>query len=256
MAISFLIGFVIWTMYVRSQALQPPSRSWAESAHCDVIYCCANWPIHGFKMPTHESRSKRALHNSQVLRIMLSRQITVQNALFRILKAWFERALHSQRVKSGFQIRKGSESRSETAFGTWFAPLWTGPVFNGNPTKKFHITMVHCYWKTMIVACVGSLDSPLFFLCHKFGTVCEFDRKRKPSNQEHCLSRVEYLGNDPVTPPMMSNYIEASRDTYPFFGVTLTRIHHNKINHILIQTSYKGQKGVKYDGKLEITESL
>ena len=48
--------------------------------------------------------------------------------IFRISKAWFERALHSQRVKSRFQIRKGSESWSETAFRTWFTPLWTGPV--------------------------------------------------------------------------------------------------------------------------------
>ena len=47
--------------------------------------------------------------------------------LFRVSKAW---ALHSQRVKSGFQIRKGSESRSETAFRTWFVPLWTGPLFD------------------------------------------------------------------------------------------------------------------------------
>ena len=46
-----------------------------------------------------------------------------------VSKAWFERALHSQRVKSGFQIRKGPVSaRSETAFRTWFVPLWTGSV--------------------------------------------------------------------------------------------------------------------------------
>ena len=29
---------------------------------------------------------------------------------------------------SGFQMRKGSESRSETASGTWFSPLWAGPL--------------------------------------------------------------------------------------------------------------------------------
>ena len=50
-----------------------------------------------------------------------------------ISKAWFERALRSQRVKSGFQIRKGSESRSETAFGTCFVPLWTGPLLIHTP---------------------------------------------------------------------------------------------------------------------------
>ena len=43
--------------------------------------------------------SERALH-SQVLRIRLSRRIMIQNAPFS--KAWFERALHSQRVKSCF----------------------------------------------------------------------------------------------------------------------------------------------------------
>ena len=78
-------------------------------------------------MRMHESHSERAL-SSQVLRIRLSRQITIQNALFRFSKPCFERVLHSQRVKSGFQIRKGSESWSVMAFGTWFAPLWTGPI--------------------------------------------------------------------------------------------------------------------------------
>ena len=72
-------------------------------------------------------------------RIRLSTRITIQNTSFfrvskRVSKAWFERALHSQRVKSSFQIRKGSESRSETSFGTWFIPLWTGPMFTIIPT--------------------------------------------------------------------------------------------------------------------------
>ena len=108
---------------------------------CEVIFCsycavCADWPrtAHISKMRTHESRSERALR-SHVLRTRLSMRITTQNALYftfqkRVSKAWFERALRSQRGKSGFKIRKGSESRSETASGTWFVPLWTGPVFN------------------------------------------------------------------------------------------------------------------------------
>ena len=58
----------------------------------------------------------------------------------RVSKAWFERALRSQRVKSGFQIRKGSESRSETAFGTWFAPLWTGSLL-------FKYSKYSCGWQ-------------------------------------------------------------------------------------------------------------
>ena len=49
------------------------------------------------KMHTHKSRSERALR-SQVLRIRLFRWIMIQKCPFR------ERALRSQRVKSGFQI--------------------------------------------------------------------------------------------------------------------------------------------------------
>ena len=46
------------------------------------------------------------------------------------VKSQGQERVKSQRVKSGFQIRKGSESRSETAFGTQFVPLWTGPVLH------------------------------------------------------------------------------------------------------------------------------
>ena len=80
---------------------------------------------------THESCSEIALR-SQVLRIIvrLSRRITIQMPFFVcVSRAWFERALNSQKVKTGYQIRKGSESQSKTAFGTWFTPLWTGPIF-------------------------------------------------------------------------------------------------------------------------------
>ena len=68
---------------------------------------CANWPTHGFSANhLNESRSERALR-SQVLRIRLSiKQITIQNVL-RVSKAWFERALCSQRVTSGFKSGKG-----------------------------------------------------------------------------------------------------------------------------------------------------
>ena len=47
---------------------------------------------------------------------------------FRVSKAWFERALRSQRVKSGFQIRKGSESCSKTAFGTVICSFVNRPI--------------------------------------------------------------------------------------------------------------------------------
>ena len=116
-------------MYVHSQALQLPSRSQTGSAHCKVIFCsyCTDIPMHGIsKMHTHESRSERALC-SQVLRIKLSRRITIQIAPFLRFKSLIWKNLAFTKGKI-FQIRKESESRSETAFGTWFAPLWTGPL--------------------------------------------------------------------------------------------------------------------------------
>ena len=124
--ICFMIGFAIWTMYVHKHCNRRPNheenlRTIASGLRADFAFL-SSLPVH-----THKSRSERALR-SHVLRIRFSRLVIIQNALFfRISKAWFERALHSQRVKSGFQIRKGSESRSETAFGTWLTPLWTGP---------------------------------------------------------------------------------------------------------------------------------
>ena len=87
--------------YVRSHALQTPSQSRSRSAHCEIIFCsCADWPMRYcmasaciFKMHTHDWRSERALH-SHVLESGIS-------------KAWFETALHSQGLKSCFQISKG-----------------------------------------------------------------------------------------------------------------------------------------------------
>ena len=131
-AICYLIWFVIWATCVHEHATAVPITNricalrdmFVPTALIDP--CMASACIS--KVYTHESRSDRACI-SQVLRIRLSRWNTIQNALFFcILKAWFERALCSQRVKAGFQIRKGSESWSETAFGTRFVPLWTGPM--------------------------------------------------------------------------------------------------------------------------------
>ena len=78
--------------YVRSQALQTPSRSRKGSLRCEINYfvptaqsalidpCMASPRIS--KMHTHESRSKRALR-SHVLRIRLSTtRITIQTPLF------------------------------------------------------------------------------------------------------------------------------------------------------------------------------
>ena len=45
-----LPDWVLNLNYVRSQALQPLSRSRTGSVHCEVIFCsyCADWPMHGF----------------------------------------------------------------------------------------------------------------------------------------------------------------------------------------------------------------
>ena len=81
---------------------------------------------HISKMRTHESRSERALC-SQVLRIRLSRWITIQNTPFMRFKSLIWKSFAFTMGKAGFQIRKGSESRSKTAFGTWFVPFVNRP---------------------------------------------------------------------------------------------------------------------------------
>ena len=106
--------------YVRSHALQTPSQSRSGSAHCEVIFCShcavrAEWPMHGFSahfQNAHAQITFRKIFAFTCPRIRLSTRITIQNALFfrvskHVSKAWFERALRSQKVKSGFQIRKG-----------------------------------------------------------------------------------------------------------------------------------------------------
>ena len=99
--------------------------------HCKTfIYEIINNSIHLWIYFAQLSSRLQCTHTnyalqSQVLRI----RIMIKNRpFFCASKAWFERALHLQRVQSGFQIRKGSESRSATAFGMRFGPLWTGPV--------------------------------------------------------------------------------------------------------------------------------
>ena len=126
--------------YVRSQALQTPSQSRTGSAHCEVIFCSycavrANWPMHGFSAHFQNAHTRITFQKSSAFTCPQNQAFYANHdpkRLFflvskRVSKALFERALRSQRVKSGFQIRKGSESRSEAAFGTWFVPLWTGP---------------------------------------------------------------------------------------------------------------------------------
>ena len=106
--------------YVRSQALQTPSQSRSGSVHCEVIFCSycavyADWSMHGFSAHFQNAHARITFRKSFAFtcpRIRLSTQITIQNAPFfriskRVSKAWFETALRSQGLKSGFQIRKG-----------------------------------------------------------------------------------------------------------------------------------------------------
>ena len=110
--------------YVRSHALQTPSQSRSGSAHCEIIFCSycavrADWPMHGFSMASacisknaHSRITFRKSFAFTCPRIRLSTRIAIQKRPFfriskRISKAWFETALHLQRLKSGFQIRKG-----------------------------------------------------------------------------------------------------------------------------------------------------
>ena len=116
-----------------------------------------------FKMCMHESRSEGALR-SQVLGIRLSRRIMIQNApLSHVSKARFERALRSQRVKLGFQIRKGSESQeSKTAFGMRFSPLWTEPVFGLHSHEDHLIIIIIIIW-TIYIAPITKFLSALHY---------------------------------------------------------------------------------------------
>ena len=80
----------------------------AQSARADwpmrLCICMASARI--FKMHTHESRSERALR-SHVLESGFLGGSRSKTPFFRVSKAWFETALRSQGLKSGFQIRKG-----------------------------------------------------------------------------------------------------------------------------------------------------
>ena len=117
--------------------LQMPSQSRPGSAHCEVIFCSycavrADWPMHGFSAHFQNAHVLITFRKSFAFTGPQDQAFYADHdpkrPFFRISKAWFDRVLHSQRVKSRFQIRKGSESRSETVFGTWFVPLWTGPM--------------------------------------------------------------------------------------------------------------------------------
>ena len=65
------------------------------------------WLTHAWLQRAHARITFRKSFAFTCRRIRLSTQITIQNALFSHIKAWFETALRSQGLKSGFQIRKG-----------------------------------------------------------------------------------------------------------------------------------------------------
>ena len=74
------------------------------------------WLQHGFSVHFQNAHTRITFRKSFAFtcpRIRLYMRITIQNTLFfciskRVSKAWFETALRSQGLKSGFQIRKGS----------------------------------------------------------------------------------------------------------------------------------------------------
>ena len=68
------------------------------------------WLQHGFSAHFQNAHARITFRKSFAFTcpIRLSTRITIQNALFfHVSKAWFETALHSHGLKSGFQIRKG-----------------------------------------------------------------------------------------------------------------------------------------------------
>ena len=146
--------------YVHSQALQTPFQSRTGSAHCEVIFCsyctvCTEWPMHGFSAHFQNAHVQITFRKSFAFTCPQNQAFYVDHdpkrTFFHISKAHFKSPIWksfvlSQRVKSciaGFQIRKGSESRSETAIGMWFIPLWTGPLSKMIVDCIFEIVGIH-----------------------------------------------------------------------------------------------------------------
>ena len=159
--------------YVHSQALQTPVP--ITNRICEVIFCsycavCADWPrtrpMHGFSAHFQNAHARITFRKSFAFTCPQNQAFYADHdprrPLFHVSKArskaWFERALRSQRGKSGFQIRKGSESRSETASGTWFVPLWTGPVFN--TTHIAHRPQSECYLGLDLISIAVNFQGP------------------------------------------------------------------------------------------------
>ena len=117
-AIQNVIGIVIWTtcvhMHCKRLANHDRDLRTARSYFAPTAQSArADWPIRLcmtsariFKMHTHESRSERALR-SHVLESDFLGGSRSKTPFFRVSKAWFETALRSHGLKSGFQIRKG-----------------------------------------------------------------------------------------------------------------------------------------------------
>ena len=116
-AIQNVIGIVIWTTCVHMHCKRLPNRDQDLRTASDILllalidpYAYA-WLQRAF-LNAHARIEFRKSFAFTCSRIGLSRRITPQNALFfhlskRVSKAWFETALHSHGLKSGFQIRKG-----------------------------------------------------------------------------------------------------------------------------------------------------
>ena len=118
------IHFLIWTMCIHKHcsgySCRPSLRTIASGVRADIAYILSSLLVHTH---VHVSCYERVLR-SQVLRSGILGESQSTTPLF-----WFQSLIWKSfafiRGKSDFQIRKGSESWSKTAFGTWFAPLWT-----------------------------------------------------------------------------------------------------------------------------------
>ena len=116
-AIQNVIEIVIWTtcvhMHCKRLTNYDQDLRTARSYFAPTAQSARAWPMRLCmasaricKTHTHESRSKRALC-SYVLETGFLGRSRSKKPFFRVSKAWFETALRSHGLKSGFQIRKG-----------------------------------------------------------------------------------------------------------------------------------------------------
>ena len=110
--IRFLIGFVIWTTCIHKHCNCRPDHE--QGLRDDIMFLLrwlTLWPMHGFSTHFQNAHARITFRESFAFTSPQNDALYADHdpkrQCFRVSKAWFERALRSQRVKSGFQIRKG-----------------------------------------------------------------------------------------------------------------------------------------------------